>query len=266
MHGILPMCFLHGDIRNKWVDLGVERSFLGYPVTDEMDNPDRDKSGRYSRFQGGFISWTPDTGAQAHRDGTNAVFSVDHIFITTTRNGDIWGTAKDTVVVALQMNIGSQVVGPLYKNLGKLKGGGPYPVNFSISAPVNDPAAPVVMSFQMSHSSNGDTAQLRDSSHKGFDALAAAGIGAAAGSIGGPVGAAIGAVAGLVAVAVGGLLFANCDGPVAADTIHVSGATLNDETATASHSETKDYSGYVSQDGCGDNPLYSVAWLITQQV
>ena len=80
------------------------------------------------------------------------------------------------------------------------------------------------------------------------------------------MGAAIGAMAGVVVGAVGGLLFANCDGLVAADTVHVSGATLNDETATAPHSEKKDYPGYVSQDRCGADPLYSVAWSITQQV
>jgi hypothetical protein len=256
---------VHGAIRDKWTALGSERSFLGFPVTDEMDNPNRNKSGRYSRFQGGFISWTPDMGAQEHRDGTTVVFSVDSIFIHTTRSGSIFGTATDTDVVALQMNIGSQAIGPIFRNLGDLKGGA-HTVNFSISALVDDPAATVVMSFQINNSAAGDTVQLREASKKGFDSLAAAGIGAAVGAIGGPVGAAIGALLGAVGGAVGSILFANCDGLVAADTIHVSGATLNDETATGSHSETKEYPGLASPHGCGDNSLYSVTWSVTQQV
>jgi len=52
---------VHGDIRAKWSSLGWERSFLGYPVTDEMKTPDG--KGRYNHFQGGSIYWTPKTGA-----------------------------------------------------------------------------------------------------------------------------------------------------------------------------------------------------------
>ncbi|MEM7063420.1 MAG: hypothetical protein AAF572_09680 [Cyanobacteria bacterium P01_B01_bin.77] len=52
---------VHGLIRNKWADLGWERSFLGYPITDETATPDN--IGRYNHFQGGSIYWTPDTGA-----------------------------------------------------------------------------------------------------------------------------------------------------------------------------------------------------------
>lgn len=50
-----------GAIRDKWVSLGGENSFLGYPVTDETTTPDG--VGRYNLFQGGSIYWTPGTGA-----------------------------------------------------------------------------------------------------------------------------------------------------------------------------------------------------------
>ncbi|WP_424097626.1 LGFP repeat-containing protein [Moorena producens] len=50
---------VHGLIRDKWADLGWERSFLGYPITDETVTPDG--IGRYNHFQGGSIYWTPDT-------------------------------------------------------------------------------------------------------------------------------------------------------------------------------------------------------------
>jgi uncharacterized protein with LGFP repeats len=52
---------VHGDIRGKWSSLGWERSFLGYPTTDETATPDG--RGRYNHFQGGSVYWTPQTGA-----------------------------------------------------------------------------------------------------------------------------------------------------------------------------------------------------------
>ena len=52
---------VHGAIRGKWSSLGWERSFLGYPLTDESTTPDG--IGRYNHFQGGSVYWTPGTGA-----------------------------------------------------------------------------------------------------------------------------------------------------------------------------------------------------------
>ncbi|HNV33618.1 MAG TPA: hypothetical protein PKK81_11820, partial [Nitrospira sp.] len=52
---------VHGAIRGRWASLGWERSFLGYPLTDETTTPDR--IGRYNHFQGGSVYWTPATGA-----------------------------------------------------------------------------------------------------------------------------------------------------------------------------------------------------------
>lgn len=49
-----------GDIRKKWAALGYERSYLGYPVTDEVDFPEK---GKANGFQGGDIYWWSDTGA-----------------------------------------------------------------------------------------------------------------------------------------------------------------------------------------------------------
>jgi hypothetical protein len=52
---------VHGAIRGKYSQLGWERSFLGYPLTNENTTPDG--IGRYNHFQGGSIYWTPGTGA-----------------------------------------------------------------------------------------------------------------------------------------------------------------------------------------------------------
>jgi uncharacterized protein with LGFP repeats len=52
---------LHGGIRAKWVSLGSERGFLGYPTTDELAVPDG--IGRNQAFQGGWSYWSPATDA-----------------------------------------------------------------------------------------------------------------------------------------------------------------------------------------------------------
>lgn len=52
---------VHGAIRDKWLELGGERGFLGYPLTDELIPSD--SRARFNHFQGGSIYWTPWTGA-----------------------------------------------------------------------------------------------------------------------------------------------------------------------------------------------------------
>jgi len=46
-------------IRDKWQELAWERGRLGYPLSDEQPM----QGGRFSRFQGGTIKWTPSGGA-----------------------------------------------------------------------------------------------------------------------------------------------------------------------------------------------------------
>ena len=53
---------VHGAIHEKWSELGWERSFLGYPTSDE--EPDSYNAGtRVSHFQGGVIYWSGQTRA-----------------------------------------------------------------------------------------------------------------------------------------------------------------------------------------------------------
>ncbi len=62
---ILPVADLtyevHGAIREKYLQLGAEGSFLGYPTTDETGTPDG--VSRFNHFQAGSIYWTPSTWA-----------------------------------------------------------------------------------------------------------------------------------------------------------------------------------------------------------
>jgi len=52
---------IHGQILDKWSEMGFERSLLGYPAEDEKGTPDG--VGRFNRFERGMIYWTPNTGA-----------------------------------------------------------------------------------------------------------------------------------------------------------------------------------------------------------
>jgi hypothetical protein len=54
---------VHGAIRDKYASFGWERSYLGYPTTDELSMQTPDGEVRYSNFRGGTISWTPVRGA-----------------------------------------------------------------------------------------------------------------------------------------------------------------------------------------------------------
>jgi len=51
---------VHGLIRDKWAELGWERSVLGYPLSDELDTADG--QGKYTKFQNGRIYYHPTYG------------------------------------------------------------------------------------------------------------------------------------------------------------------------------------------------------------
>jgi hypothetical protein len=50
---------IYGAIRERWSQLGWERSWLGYPIRGELDFPE---GGRVNSFERGQIYWWPDTG------------------------------------------------------------------------------------------------------------------------------------------------------------------------------------------------------------
>ena len=50
---------VQGLIRGKWAEMGWERSFLGYPTSDETTGKDPAGAGRFSLFQNGAIYWAP---------------------------------------------------------------------------------------------------------------------------------------------------------------------------------------------------------------
>ncbi|HZS05226.1 MAG TPA: hypothetical protein VFD58_10365 [Blastocatellia bacterium] len=59
---------IFGAIRDKWASLGWERSWLGYPTTDETGTADG--FWRFNHFEGGSVLWSLETGvANAHASG-----------------------------------------------------------------------------------------------------------------------------------------------------------------------------------------------------
>ncbi|TSD99815.1 hypothetical protein FOS14_11265 [Skermania sp. ID1734] len=66
---------IQGAIRQKWTDLGADRSALGYPTSDEIVTPDG--VGRCNRFQAGMIYWSPSSGAHAVAGRILEVWSQD---------------------------------------------------------------------------------------------------------------------------------------------------------------------------------------------
>ncbi|MFE1499778.1 LGFP repeat-containing protein, partial [Streptomyces albidoflavus] len=54
---------IYGGVKRRWLELGGESSYLGFPVTDEMDwtDPDTQETGRISHFEFGAIAWISDT-------------------------------------------------------------------------------------------------------------------------------------------------------------------------------------------------------------
>ena len=66
---------VHGQIRDKWASMGWERSWVGYPIEDEVALPD--KRGHASCFEHGWIAWSPTTGAHVMRGTTGGKWA-DH--------------------------------------------------------------------------------------------------------------------------------------------------------------------------------------------
>jgi len=52
-----------GAIRDKWIAGGAEKSWLGFPTTNETPTPVR--FGAYNHFEGGSIYWSPGTGVHS---------------------------------------------------------------------------------------------------------------------------------------------------------------------------------------------------------
>jgi uncharacterized protein with LGFP repeats len=122
---------IHGSIFDKWKNMGAERSFLGYPITDEI--PLSEGKGAIHYFQGGAIVFTKETGALAiqskdfsdyfQSNNTQELPVINETAVATKMNKDI---AFETVFQGVDLPTSMAFLGPddiliLEKNKGTVK-------------------------------------------------------------------------------------------------------------------------------------------------
>lgn len=66
---------IHGAIYDKWIQTGAEKGSLSYPIGDELGTPDG--VGRYNKFAGGMIYWSPTTGAHEVQSLTLSLWATE---------------------------------------------------------------------------------------------------------------------------------------------------------------------------------------------
>lgn len=174
-------------------------------------------------------------------------FVLDSCRITNTRS-----VHEDTDYASLGVSVSNAMVGtPQTKSLGNLNNG-VHPINLVVGpTPVAaDPNIPVAMAFQIVNSGHTDYSTIVDALSAGTGALIDSYLPGA------------GSATGVVLKYLGGILTANCDGPVAVDKIVTNGQQLAEWTASGQHSVTTYYPGTDSPTGCGSNSEYYVTWHV----
>ena len=195
-------------------------------------------------------------------------FALDSFQINNTR-----ASHTDTDYVAASVIVGEGVPQTQVRAMGDLNNG-TYPVGFAFeNVPVSDNEN-AVFSYSIVNSGHANSDQAKQTleqamstlSTQAADAATAAiapQIGVALGELLGTIavpliGSALGALAGWLVTSAGSLIFANCDGTVAAG-VHVFDATsLNGNIASASDHNV----GADSPGGCGSNSDYYVKWSV----
>jgi hypothetical protein len=196
-----------------------------------------------------------------------ATFSLDSFRITETRS-----LHNDTDFVSVGVTVGTKAAVTQTRAMGDVNNG-TYQVGLSVSADIPNDNTPVVFSYAIVNNGHSDHATLQKELEGALTTLGNAGAKAAASAVGGAIGAALGASLGTAAVPIigtalgalsgwlvgeiGSILFANCDGPVAAGVRIYTGAQLMQDTAGGQKlTETVEHPGTDSPTGCGSNSVY----------
>jgi hypothetical protein len=200
-------------------------------------------------------------------------FSMDSFRITDTRSRH-----EDTDYVSISLAVGSAPPLTKTKAMGNLNNG-TFKVGLTFDNVSVGSDEPVVFTYTIVNNGHGSQVDVEKSMEKAGSQLAQKAADAAAKAIGTEIGSALGASIGTAAVPVvgtalgalagwivgevGGVLFANCDGPVAA-AVHVfKGADLASQTGNGRIMAQTDHNpGTDSPAGCGSNSNYYVAWSV----
>jgi hypothetical protein len=174
------------------------------------------------------------------------VFSLDSFTITETRS-----LHNDTDHVTIGLKVGGKVFDPQTKHMGDVNNGTHAGLQFGPFL-VDAPTTPIAFNFQILNNGHASQAEIEP---KG--AAAAIALLAHVFSLSTPWTA----VLGIVFNYIWGVIFADCDGPVAVDHVNWTGADLWGLThGVGTFSQSKFYPGIDSATGCGDNSQYYVQW------
>jgi hypothetical protein len=193
-------------------------------------------------------------------------FTLNSFRITDTRSQH-----NDTDFVSIAVTVGSNPAITLpAKSMGDVNNG-THAVNLSI-ADVEIPAGQVVAFSYSIVNSGHDKDSVSQALQKLVSAASSKAVAAGAGAVGTGVGGPIGAGLAIIGTQAGGwamgklesILFANCDGTVAAGDHVFNAAQLAQQTAGGKvASFTDENKGTDSNWGCGGNSHYFVTWSIS---
>ena len=134
---------------------------------------------------------------------------------------------------------------------------------------IADPATPVIFNYQIVNNGHASQADLDKALTSGAAQLAAKGAAALGDELVPGTGSIWGMAASAAVQWLGGILFADCDGPVAIDQVAVRTDAIDQaiEKANAggTYSDTRFYPGTDSPAGCGSNSQYTVTWSVTHE-
>lgn len=201
---------------------------------------------------------------------TTYTISVDSVRITNTRS-----LHEDTDFATASVTVGTGQPQTQTKALGNLNNG-THPVGLTFSGITVPAGQKVVLSYAMVNNGHGSPSEVQTMLTQAGNTLANKAAQAAATAIGGAIGAelgssigsaavpiigtALGALAGWLVGELTGIIFADCDGPVAAG-VHVFTA----EDLQKAQSQSDHTPGTDSAWGCGSNSEYYVNWSTSVQ-
>jgi hypothetical protein len=200
-------------------------------------------------------------------------FAMDSFQITNTRS-----LHEDTDYVSISLAVGSAAPVTKVKAMGNLNNG-TFKPGLTFDNIVVGPTTPIVFNYAIvnnGHSSGVKVEQAlqqtgtqlaqkaAEAASKAIGTEIGSVLGASIGTAAVPiVGTALGALAGWLVGEVGTILFANCDGPVAAGVHVFTGAELASMTTGGKTVTQTDHNpGTDSPHGCGSNSNYYVTWSI----
>jgi Repeat of unknown function (DUF346) len=236
----------------------------------------------YSKVWNG-TSWTPTNFDQVGGDHFNLptryCFSADHVHVTTTRSED-----ADTDAAVASVGAGNWPIQATTQRIGDI-GGLTTPKEVQLSLLRFEPVTVELCEASIFHYTivNAghadekvlDTALIKAAGSITGDGVKAVskGLGAGIGAILGievvgttilapVIGSLLGSLVGYLLDKLGEVVFADCDGLVAAETIALSGRDLYLKTLDGPLSVTTTHPGTESPGGCGSNSVYEVTWTI----